>query len=141
MGQAGPDFDGRLYEPLFELEAMRRAGWLCPVGTGYAMTAMAFINDGWADRALTLGWTMNELFGVDALAPWARLDRLGAAYLAKNIVAVTDRTMTLNASQGSRLTLRRNQKRAGQAYPWQVIEGQLSSGPLRHPHVRAGGTE
>ena len=103
--------------------------------------SMAFINDGWADRALTLGWTMNELFGVDALAPWARLDRLGAAYLAKNIVAVTDRTMTLNASQGSRLTLRRNQKRAGQAYPWQVIEGQLSSGPLRHPHVRAGGTE
>lgn len=42
--------------------------------------ALRFLNDGWAEKALALGWTELELFGVDPRASWTRLDRMGAAY-------------------------------------------------------------
>lgn len=129
VGQPGPEIDERLYAPLFYLDELRKMGLLCPIGDRHAATALAFIRDGWADRALRLDWSMHDLFGADGHALWARLDRLGCAYLAAGVIAITDKTMTLGATQGARLTLRRGRRSSDQAFPWEVIERRLISDP------------
>lgn len=51
--------------------------------------ALCFVAEDWAMNAAALGWPELELFGADPRAPWARLDRLGAAYSPFTPFAVT----------------------------------------------------
>ncbi len=69
------------------LHSLRQAD-LCSSGRAYVETAVAFVRDGWAERALAAGWGPHELLRADEDKPWARLDRLGAAYLADRPIGV-----------------------------------------------------
>jgi hypothetical protein len=69
-----------------------------------------FLAGTWADKAKALGWTTLDLFGCDAQAPWARIDRLGLIWLlsGRKLIALASDTATLQARSGSRLTFSRN---------------------------------
>lgn len=60
-----------------------------PRGQDAIAAALRFIADGWAEKAVALGWPELEMFGTDPRAPWERLDRMGAAYSAFTPCAVT----------------------------------------------------
>jgi len=40
--------------------------------------------DEWAGRACALGWSPDELFGLDAVTPAGRVDRRGLAFMLSN---------------------------------------------------------
>lgn len=86
-----------------------------PLGRRCIDRALAFIADGWAAQALALGWAEAELMGADPVAPWARLDRLGAAYLDFPIRAVTADCITYAPA----LRLWRGTKAPGAVLPWE----------------------
>lgn len=77
----------------FELERTA-AGNNGAAGRRCIAAALRFIRDGWAEKALALGWTKLELVGADPRAPWERLDRLGAAYSRFAPIAVTRDAIT-----------------------------------------------
>lgn len=84
--------------------------------------AIAFINEGWAIRAFELGWTEAELVWADVRAPWARLDNIGAAYLARRIEKVTTETIVCGVAAGSPLNIRRARGDGRVAPPWLGLE-------------------
>ena len=51
--------------------------------------ARRFVAGGWAEKAAALGWTELDLFGLCPAGRWARLDRLGAAFLDFEAVEAT----------------------------------------------------
>ncbi|MGI8839893.1 MAG: hypothetical protein ACR2F8_03770 [Caulobacteraceae bacterium] len=53
--------------------------------------------DAWGSRCAALGWTADELLGLDADAPMNRLDRRGAAFLIMEgeVLAVTGEAITI----------------------------------------------
>jgi hypothetical protein len=57
----------------------------------------------WGEAAMAQGWTPQDLFGCDATAPWARVDRLGLAWLMEG-ADVIDVTRTLALIKGARGT-------------------------------------
>lgn len=91
----------------------------------YVRNAIRFIDDGWAQKAVALGWDEPSLFWADPLAPWARLDRIGAAYLANHVVAITADTIRTEGSPGSPLTIQRVRGDGRGCVPWerQFFEG------------------
>lgn len=85
-----------------------------PLGRRCIDRARAFIADGWATQALALGWAETELMGADPVAPWARLDRLGAAYLDFDVRAITADCLTYAPA----LRQWRGTKAPGAVLPW-----------------------
>jgi hypothetical protein len=77
--------------------------------------ALRFIAEGWAEKAVALGWGELELFGADPRAPWERLDRLGAAYSPFTVQDV-DAERILYAPAMRRL---RASQADGAALPWE----------------------
>jgi hypothetical protein len=81
------------------------------MGRHYINSARQFVTGGWAEQALAAGWSEIELFGLCPVAPWARLDRMGAAWLgpvkavsAETIAYVTgNRIWRDRLDRGSRL--------------------------------------
>lgn len=71
--------------------------------------------DQWASKAHALGWTVVELFGLDPIAPAARLDTRGLAFLLGNsarVVAIDSAGADIVTAQGSRQRFYRKQRRA-----------------------------
>ena len=68
---------------------------------------VGFIHDGWGDRAALLGWTVEELYRLPPL--WSQIHLTGCAWLVgdKRVVAATEASIVIEASQGSRLRFRR----------------------------------
>jgi hypothetical protein len=66
-----------------------------------------FVNDGWADQAALLGWTIDELYRVPPV--WARVDLTGAALMIgdRRVVAVTKSSIVIETLSGSQLKFRR----------------------------------
>jgi hypothetical protein len=68
-----------------------------------------FLDDGWAERAATLGWGPLDLFGCDRERPFARVDHLGLTWLlngGKIIELHRDRAI-IETERGARQTYRR----------------------------------
>ena len=67
----------------------------------------AFVEDGWADRALAAGWGADELFHLPPL--WSRIAETGVSWLIgdRRVVEVTGKSITIETSSGSRLAFRR----------------------------------
>ncbi len=63
-----------------EIDQLAKLRAVSPEGAKALKQAQTFISDGWALQAVQLGWDEVELFGVCPRAPWARLDRKGAAF-------------------------------------------------------------
>ena len=81
-------------------------------GQQYLTSALAFIADGWALEALRCGWSELELVGACPVAPWERLDRVGAAYSTFTPIAVTAevvlyRTLRFACCEARKRTVRR----------------------------------
>jgi hypothetical protein len=66
-----------------------------------------FVRDGWADQAALLEWTPEELYRAPPV--WGRVDLTGAALLIgdRRVAAVTEASITITSSSGSRLKFRR----------------------------------
>lgn len=90
-------------------------------GREYVQTAITFVEEGWAEKCALLGWTETELFWADENAPWARLDNIGAAYLARNVISVTDNTIVCGVHAGRPLVIRRGRGDGRVAPPWQMM--------------------
>lgn len=86
----------------------------------YVRNAQRFIEQGWALKALDLGWTEASLFWADTDAPWARVDRLGAAYFGGVVRAITADGIRFEHTPGSFQTLRRERSNENQCPPWET---------------------
>jgi hypothetical protein len=58
-----------------------------------------FFDDGWATRAVALGWGPLDLFGCDRIKPFARLDRAGLLCVidGRKLLALTGDTGDFHA--------------------------------------------
>jgi hypothetical protein len=67
----------------------------------------AFVESGWADRALEAGWGADELFRLPPF--WSQIDQTGVAWLIgdRQVVQVTAKAIMVETPSGSRLAFRR----------------------------------
>jgi hypothetical protein len=92
----------------------RPGGWARLLSDCYA-----FLDSPWVDRVVDLGLGPVDLFGWDAIAHWARIDRLGLIWLldGRGLVAMTHDTAVNGTAQGGALTYRHRPISAEQATP------------------------
>jgi hypothetical protein len=71
--------------------------------------ARAFVASGWLDRARSLGWSIDDLFGADDVRPYARLDKAGLVLLlnGERVVAIGPDVAAIETQAGARHTYRR----------------------------------
>src|SRR6266851_5020790 len=71
--------------------------------------ARGFVVSGWLDRAQSLGWTIEDLFGADDVKPYARIDRAGLVLLlnGNRVVAISADVAGIETQTGARQTYRR----------------------------------
>ncbi len=91
-----------------------------PVGVLAAAAALRFLAEGWPEKALTLGWLEADLVGADARAPWARLDRRGAAYAAELPAAITSEAIVYRSGGDGERRVRRGSRASGGVLPWRI---------------------
>ena len=81
--------------------------------------ALAFIRDGWAEKAAALGWSEIELFGIDPQAPWERPDRHGVAYQPFTPSAVTAECISYSKDSKIHMNKWRQTQTDGAVLPWE----------------------
>lgn len=91
-----------------------------PEGRRAVEAALRFVAEGWAAKAAALGWPELELFGADPRAPWARLDRLGAAYAPFPPFAVTAGAILYGKAGDAPLRRWRGSQADGAAPAWEA---------------------
>jgi hypothetical protein len=77
----------------------------------------------WAPLALSLGWRWEDLFGVNHIAPGARHDDKGLAFLigdGQQVVALTTWTAAIRTAGGATLTFYRRRDRSRACLAWQL---------------------
>ena len=69
----------------------------------------------WGDQAQALGWTADDLFGLHPVAPLARYDVMGLAWLIRGraVVALTENSAVIEHPNASRTVYRRQPKPRG----------------------------
>ena len=76
----------------------------------------------WAAAATAAGWSIIELYGLDAAAPYARLDHWGGAFLAslpdRKVVSVDAQAIQLITERGVKLSAYK--PAAGGVLAWQI---------------------
>jgi hypothetical protein len=67
----------------------------------------------WGAQAEALGWTPDDLFGLDPVAPMARYDTMGLVWLLQGcpVVALTDTAATIRMPAGNHLRFYRRAAR------------------------------
>jgi hypothetical protein len=81
-----------------------------------------FLDDGWAHRAVELGWTPFDLFGCDRFKPFARVGRCGLLWLlnGRQLRILTTDTAVINIANGSNVTFYRRPHEPGQVLAWEL---------------------
>jgi hypothetical protein len=82
-----------------------------------------FLDQGWAERANTLGWGPLDLFGCDRIRPFARVDRMGLLWLMNGgtVIEVHRDQAIIETRTGARQTYRRRPVDLGQvALVWEL---------------------
>ena len=76
------------------------------------LDAKAFLST-WADQAEALGWTPNDLFGLDPVAPLARYDAMGLVWMlhGARVIALTASAAVIREATGSMLSYYRRMGR------------------------------
>jgi hypothetical protein len=66
----------------------------------------------WDERALGLGWTVDDLFGLNPLAPLLRYDAMGLLWLlrGRSVVALTSESAAIENPNGAICVYRRYNK-------------------------------
>jgi hypothetical protein len=82
-----------------------------------------FLEDGWANRAIALGWGAHDLFGCDRNRPFARLDQAGLVWFLNGdrVIALTTETAVIEKHTGTRQTWRRKAAEASQVLVWELV--------------------
>jgi hypothetical protein len=77
---------------------------------------------GWHGRAWICGWSLLALYGLCPRAPYARLDRMGAGWLAARhrTIAVDKFAFDLRSFTGAPLRIYRPMLEAEAVLPWEV---------------------
>jgi hypothetical protein len=83
-------------------------------------SALAFIEHGWALEALRCGWDEPAIVGACPVAPWERLDRMGAAYSMFTPIDVTPEAILYRSSGNGPLRLLRGSQADGAVLPWEA---------------------
>lgn len=107
---------------------------LCQEGAKYVLNAQNFIADGWAQKALCLGWTEPQLIWADGVEPWRRYDNLGAAYLTRDIVFVDADEIGCAVKNGPPLRIHRDGGDGRRMPPWDRLS---SYRPIEKPDFPA----
>lgn len=102
------------------LEALARRWADDPRGCEHIAAALAFMRNGWAEKAAALGWPELGLFGVHPVAPWRRFDAMGAAFARHPVAAVTRDSITYRSRDHRTLTRWRTQIAEGGVLAWEV---------------------
>lgn len=81
-----------------------------------------FLDDGWADRAVALGWGPLDLFGCDRVKPFARIDRAGLLWLlnGQKLLALAANAASITTASGGKLTFRKCLNEAGRLVAWEL---------------------
>jgi hypothetical protein len=81
-----------------------------------------FLDEGWALRAIALGWGPLELFGCNRDKPFDRISQAGLLWLleGQKLVALTADTAAISASRGGKLTFYRRQLESGGVLAWDL---------------------
>ena len=68
----------------------------------------------WGERALLLGWTVDDVFGLHPLAPLLRYDAMGLVWLlrGRSVVALTSESAAIENPSGAICVYRRYNKPA-----------------------------
>jgi hypothetical protein len=82
-----------------------------------------FLDEGWAHRAMSLGWGPLDLFGCDRIKPFARLDRAGLLWFigGRKLLALTTDMAVISNSSGANLTFYRRWHETGDFLAWELI--------------------
>jgi hypothetical protein len=74
-----------------------------------------FLDAGWADKAVTLGWGPLDLFGADRERPFARIDHMGLLWLSNGgtIIELYRDRAVLKTQSGARQTYHRRPVEVG----------------------------
>jgi hypothetical protein len=81
------------------------------------------VQDGWAQRARTLGWPMIALVGCNKIRPFARIDHAGALWLlnGSELIDLSDHSAVVLSRTGQRLRCGRQTAAAGErCLPWEL---------------------
>jgi hypothetical protein len=97
--------------------------WLC-----FIDDCGQFLDDGWADRAVALGWRPFDLFGCDRFKPFARIDRMGLLWLlnGQKLLALAAESAAISTPSGGSLTFRRCPNEPGRVLAWELPEKMIS---------------
>ena len=81
-----------------------------------------FLDEGWAHRAVTLGWGPLDLFGCDRIKPFARIDRAGLLWLLNGqaILALAANAAAISTASGGSLTFRRRPNDPCRVLAWEL---------------------
>lgn len=105
------EHDGHV--PAEYAEEFARLQQWCPTGVPEARWRL-FLNDGgvfldrWGSEAVSLGWKVGDLFGLDPAVPLARYDRMGLVWLLKAARVVSLSSTIAAISSGHSHTRRKD---------------------------------
>jgi hypothetical protein len=95
------------------------------------VAALQAFEDRWGAASRAAGWSLEQLYGVDPDAPYARVGRLGAAFLAglrgHRVVAVDATVIRLVTRTSSRLSIRRGEPDPGVVLAWCLREQRVAA--------------
>jgi hypothetical protein len=82
-----------------------------------------FLDEGWADRAVALGWGTLDLFGCNRCKPFARIDHAGLLWLLNgcSLIALSTDTAAIATASGAGLTYRRRPTEPGRVLVWELV--------------------
>jgi hypothetical protein len=80
------------------------------------------IDDGWADCAERLGWSLLDLFGCDSTKPFARVNRAGRLWIlsGRRLAALAGNAAAIATASGGYLTFRRSTCEPGGVLAWDL---------------------
>lgn len=89
-----------------------------------------FLDNGWAARAVALGWGPLDLFGCNLEKPLARISQAGLLWLleGKKLLALTADTAVIATESGSELTFYRRQLEISGVLAWELSSVEQSGG-------------
>lgn len=110
-GWAAPQLPESIHRSLLDYER-KPPLWPAPPGMWHAIVRdVRRLADRWHHAAIGQGWTVDELYGLDAVAPRARLDRMGAFWLVASrqdqVTGLDRRAIALKTRSGASLRIYR----------------------------------
>ena len=81
-----------------------------------------FLNGGFAERAVALGWGSHDLFGCDRDRPFTRIDQAGLCWLivGNRLVDISESAATIETKSGVRQRYRRKPSEPGRVPAWEL---------------------